>query len=384
MENTLFELLENKGYLTIVDQIRQTKGINLQILNLIDYKTLSTKYLNSLLENTPDVQSLHISCDFFEDEDIAKIADLLKINNSLNHFGSVARNDMSDKAGIIFDAMKFNSKITLFGFNWFNLSKNDMQIFANVLKENNSIKTLSLIEIKDEWVSDFTDGLKHNKSINNFFIGSSPGSYTENVRLHLIDALKHNKYITRTSHGSILDDQTTQELIVRNLNYADMINKSMFKVLKYIYSGEDYLDDKIALNAQDLIRVLEEDTQYIKNWLYREPESIHLIIKDKDNDNPIAKFYIPPKSIDIVFDKLSDFKAKHYLYLKAVCKGSPSPQIGKSIEEIMEMLEIQGAQEKDNESLGDFVLFPFLAPEVQYNILGFAELDISIEIDHHG
>ncbi|MCC2647141.1 MAG: hypothetical protein K0R02_1206 [Rickettsiaceae bacterium] len=341
-----------------------------QLLN-----SFSTEQLITLYKNTPEIRSICFNLISPSEEEIAKFSYLLKDLNNIEYFSFRLTDDRGIDVSSIFEALNNWNNLKSLNLEALNLTNESAISLKNLIKDSKSIKSLIFHEsVNDYTVERFSEAIEHNISLQNIFWTTL--NLTQLSQNAFTEALPKNPYITlvHTEFAEELINQITD----RNKAYIHKIEESIVKAAKYFTnSDEEYL------NAKDIILLLEKEKHFITNKLlydYYWNKSIIEKMSNEDQENSGLKVFIEnlPQNVKTFFDKLENYKADNFLWLKCVSKTAQATK--EEFKHLDETLENYRDGNSNKEELKEFHPFPYLAKEIQTKIFKLCDLSPVVDV----
>ena len=196
---------------------------NCNIINLYMPKTNITQNISNLLKDNNTIQTLTIKINNFnQDIDQNGIYSFLKYNNTIQKL--CCYNIKDNNINLLIDNLNdnVNNNITKIKLN-FNLkdnflNKDNVNIFINYLKNNNTIKILKLYNFKN--INDLSEVFKYNTSINKLIIYSAYLNSCMNNINTFINSLINNKtlkYLSINKNKITTNDYNNKQLSINDI-----------------------------------------------------------------------------------------------------------------------------------------------------------------------
>ena len=247
---------------------------NCNITNLYIPKTNITQNISNLLKDNNTIQTLTIKINNFnQDIDQNGIYSFLKYNNTIQKL--CCYNIKDNNINLLIDNLNdnVNNNITKIKLN-FNLkdnflNKDNVNIFINYLKNNNTIKTLKLYNFKN--INDLSEVFKYNTSINKLIIYSAYLNSCMNNINTFINSLINNKtlkYLSINKNKITTNDYNNKQLSINDINIINNLLQynTTLKTLKLCNCNLfTYNDALISLKNNTTLTTLDLSNNHINN-----------------------------------------------------------------------------------------------------------------------
>ncbi|MCC2646877.1 MAG: hypothetical protein K0R02_942 [Rickettsiaceae bacterium] len=370
--NNIIEYFEATGQFKKASDLTEWNSLN------IDYSLLrsfSTEQLITLCKNTPGVSKIYLTLATPSEEEVTKFSNLLKDLKNIKSFTFCLTGNAGTDITSIFEALNNWNDLRGLRLDVSNLTNESANSLKDLIKNSKTIEDLSFYRSVNYYTMEkIAEALEQNISLDTIFcLNLNPSPLFQKA---FTKALSKNPYIT-----AVITDfaqESIKEIIDRNKAYIENIDQSIVKAAKYFTGNEEFYP-----NAKDIILLLEKEKNYITNKLLHNSEWNKIIFEkmsEEDQENSGLKAFIEnlPQNVETFFNKLDNYKADNFLWLKCVSKSAHAT--GEGVENIDNVLEKYRDDNSNKEELKEFHLFPYLTLELQAKIFKLCNLSPELNI----
>jgi hypothetical protein len=370
--NNFIEYFEATGQ---SDEARDLTKWEVLKVNCNLLRSFSTEELITLYNNTPEIRNIVSNFDIPSEEEIAKFSNLLKDLKSIEFFSFSLTGNAGTDVTSIFEALNNWNDLNVLRLGVQNLTNESANNLNKLIKDSRSIQHLSIIKsVNDYTAKQIAEAIEHNISLDSIFYDEL--NPTQVFQEAFTQALTKNPYITTVTAD--FKEKLIENIIARNKAYINKIEESIVKAAKYFSGNEEFYP-----NAKDMILLLEKEKHFITNKLLHNSEWNKSIIEkmsNEDQENSGLKAFIEnlPQNVETFFNKLENYKADNFLWLKCVLGSAQAT--AKELQNIDNVLEKYRDGNSNKEDLKEFKLFPYLTKEIQAKIFKLCDLSPELNV----